>query len=265
MLFVFITTDEITTMPALHLLLIDDEEAFRLAFQQKLTSQGYTVDVCASGAEALEMLQHIEFDVVLLDQAMPEMTGLNVMQWLHDRKFDLPVILLTGPGMENVATRGLRLGAYDYLRKDFFEYDHIPVLIDGVYERYLFHKEQEARVAVEKEKEKQLPSLEMLRDTVVSIAHIVNTNLSVISLNIEERAHEMEHFISAEGREYLEKANLEMKQEYNLISLVSKSLVELSNVMYERFRGAVDTHMIEEEMRNKIKFIQREHTETMEH
>jgi CheY-like chemotaxis protein len=254
-----------TTMPALHLLLIDDEDSFRRTFQQTLTSQGYTVDVCASGAEALGILQQTQFDVVLLDHAMPEMSGLNVLQWIHDRKFDIPVILLTGPGMETVATRALRLGAYDYVRKDYFEYDHIPIIIDGVYERYLFHKDQDQRAAMEKEKEKQLPSLEMLRDTVTSIAHIVNTNLSVISLNIEERAHELEAFMSSEGKEYLEKANIEMKQEYNLISLVSKSLIELSNVMYERFKGVENTRGIEEEMQNKIRSIQREHTETMDH
>jgi CheY-like chemotaxis protein len=252
-------------MPALHLLLIDDEDSFRRTFQQTLTSQGYTVDVCASGAEALGTLQHAQFDVVLLDHAMPEMTGLNVLQWIHDQKFDIPVILLTGPGMETVATRALRLGAYDYVRKDYFEYDHIPIIIDGVYERYLFHKEKDQRAAIEKEKEKQLPSLEMLRDTVTSIAHIVNTNLSVISLNIEERAHELEAFMSSEGKEYLEKANIEMKQEYNLISLVSKSLIELSNVMYERFKGVENTRAIEEEMQSKIRSIQREHTETMDH
>ncbi|HLP17665.1 MAG TPA: response regulator [Bacteroidota bacterium] len=251
-------------MPALHLLLIDDEDSFRRTFQQTLTSQGYTVDVCTSGQQALDVLSHSRFDVVLLDHSMPEMTGLNVLQWIHDRKIDVPVILLTGPGMESVATRGLKLGAYDYLRKDYFEYNHIPIIIDGVYERYLFRKDQESRALLEKKKEKQLPSLEMLRDTVTSIAHIVNTNLSVISLNIEERAHELEAFISNEGKEYLEKANSEMKQEYNLISLVSKSLIDLSHVMYERFKGVQDTRMFEEEMQNKIKTIQREHSETME-
>lgn len=251
-------------MPALHLLLIDDEESFRRTFQQTLSSQGYTVDVCASGAEAIDILTRTHFNVVLLDHSMPEMTGLNVLQWIHDEKMDVPVILLTGPGMESVASRGLKLGAYDYLRKDYFEYNHIPIIIDGVYERYLYRKEQDARALLEKEKEKQLPSLEMLRDTVTSIAHIVNTNLSVISLNIEERAHELEAFISNEGKEYLEKANTEMKQEYNLISLVSKSLIELSHVMYERFKGVEDTRVIEEEMQNKLKVLQREHSETMD-
>ena len=251
-------------MPALHLLLIDDEEAFRRTFQQALTTQGYAVDVCASGAEALGILSAVRYDVVIVDHAMPEMTGLNVLQWMHDQKVDVPVIMLTGPGMESVASRSLKLGAYDYLRKDYLEYNHLPVLIDGVYERYLFRKEKDVRAQIDREKEKQLPSLEMLRDTVTSIAHIVNTNLSVISLNIEERTQELSAFISTEGREYLEKANSEMKQEYNLISLISKSLIELSNVMYERFKGVEDTRTIEEDMQNKIKSIQREHTETMD-
>jgi CheY-like chemotaxis protein len=252
-------------MPGLHLLLVDDEDSFRRTFQQTLTTQGYTVDLCASGADALGVLAASRFDIVLLDQAMPGMTGLNVLEWMHEQKLDMPVILLTGPGMDLVAEKCLVLGAYDYLRKDYFEYNHVPVVIDGVYERYLFRREHDARAQLEREKEKQLPSLEMLRDTVTSIAHIVNTNLSVISLNIEERTHELAAFISSEGKEYLEKANSEMKQEYNLISLVSKSLIELSNVMYERFKGVEDTRTIEEDMQNKIKSIQREHTETMDH
>jgi len=254
----------ITAMPALHLLLIDDEESFRHTFQQTLTTQGYVVDVCASGAESMGLLAENRYDIVLLDHAMPEMTGLNVLQWIRDRKNDVPVILLTGPGMESVAAKALKLGAYDYIRKDYFEYNHVPIVIDGVYERFLFRRDQESRAHHEKEKVKQLPSLEMLRDTVTSIAHVVNTNLSVISLNIEERGHELEAFISTEGKEYLDKANVEMKQEYNLISLISKSLVELSNVMYERFKGVEDTRAIEAVLQNKIKAIQREHGEAME-
>jgi CheY-like chemotaxis protein len=251
-------------MPALHLLLIDDEESFRQTFQRTLTTQGYAVDVCASGAESMDLLSHHKFDIILIDHAMPEMTGLNVLQWIRDQKFDVPVVMLTGPGMENIAVRALKLGAYDYIRKDYFEYNHMPVIIDGVYERYLFRKEQEARDTLAREKMKQLPSLEMLRDTVSSIAHIVNTNLSVISLNIEERGHELEAFISTEGKEYLDKANVEMKQEYNLISLISKSLVELSNVMYERFKGVEDTRMLETDVQNRIRSIQREHSEAMD-
>ena len=250
-------------MPALHLLLIDDEESFRRTFQQTLTTQGYVVDVCASGAESMGLLAHTRYDIVLLDHAMPEMTGLRVLEWIHDQKNDVPVVLLTGPEMENVTAEAMRLGAYDYIRKDYFEYHHVPVIIDGVYERYLFRKERASRALLEKEQALQRPSLEMLRDTVASIAHIVNTNLSVISLNIDERGHEMETFINTEGKEYLDKANVEMKQEYNLISLISKSLVELSTLMYERFKGVEDTRALEAEMQHKIESLLREHHDTM--
>ncbi len=250
-------------MPALHLLLIDDEESFRHTFQQTLTTQGYVVDVCASGAESLGLLARARYDVVLLDHAMPGMTGLSVLEWIREEKFDVPVVLLTGPGMENTAARAMQLGAYDYIRKDYFEYNHVPIIIDGVYERYLFRKDQASRALLEKEKAQQRPSLEMLRDTVTSIAHIVYTNLSVISLNIEERGHELETFVSTEGREYFDKANVEMKQEYNLISLISKSLVELSTVMFERYKGVEDTRALEEEMQNKITSLLREHSNTM--
>ncbi len=83
-------------MPALHLLLIDDEEAFRRTFTETLASQGYTIDVCASGAEALQMLPKTRFDVVILDQLMPDLTGLDLAKRMRGVRDDLPIILVTG-------------------------------------------------------------------------------------------------------------------------------------------------------------------------
>ncbi|MGE5314926.1 MAG: response regulator [Acidobacteriota bacterium] len=244
-------------MPSLHVLLIDDDEEFRRHCQHALTTKGYRVELCTSGAEALALLPETHADVVLLDHSMAAGNGMSLFEWMQERMADVPVVLLVNrPEMEASALEALTLGAYDYVRKDSFSEAHLPVVIEGVYERSLFRRE----------KDRQIPSLEMLRDTVTSIAHIVNTNLSVISLNIDERTHELQGFISnEEGRAYLEKANSELKQEYNLISLVSRSLIELSNVMVERFKRAGDTRTIEEEMQNKIKSIQREHTEAMDH
>ena len=100
-----------------HVLLVDDEERFLSTTQKLLERQGYQVETASSGAEALQKLERIYVQIVVLDVKMPGMDGLAVLKEIK-RQFPLiEVIMLTGHGTIDSAVEGVKLGAADYLIK----------------------------------------------------------------------------------------------------------------------------------------------------
>ena len=77
-------------------LIVDDEPMVRTVLSKLLTLRGHEVETVPSGPVALERMQDTPFDVVIVDQAMPEMSGRQLAQHLRTRSPDLPIVLLTG-------------------------------------------------------------------------------------------------------------------------------------------------------------------------
>lgn len=110
------------------LLLVDDEERFRETLSKRLAETGYEVRGVASGMEALDLLTHEKFDVVILDIQMPGMSGIETLTEIRTRHLSVEVIMLTGHGEVTSAVEGMRLGAFDYLMKPY-EYEYLVVKI----------------------------------------------------------------------------------------------------------------------------------------
>ncbi|WP_245846110.1 hybrid sensor histidine kinase/response regulator [Longibacter salinarum] len=87
---------EKTPADAARVLVVDDEEMVRSIVTQLLSLKGHDVDLADSGAEALELIDANTYDIVFTDFGMPEMTGAELAQIIHQRVPGLPVILLTG-------------------------------------------------------------------------------------------------------------------------------------------------------------------------
>lgn len=124
--------------PPEYVLLVDDEDALVGILASQLTEQfGYVTRVLHDGREAIELLESSEPppSLVITDYDMPEVNGIELLQWIMDRKLEIPVIVLTGAGTEDVATQSLRLGAYDYLRKEHVDLQRLGVTIQSVLER----------------------------------------------------------------------------------------------------------------------------------
>jgi CheY-like chemotaxis protein len=221
------------------ILMVDDDDAFRIAMKQVLSTGGkYRVRSADSGESAIEALQHDRFDIVLLDYRMPGISGLNVLQWMHEQKLDTPVVMMTAAGSESIAVEAMKLGAYDYVRKEQVEVDHIGILIDGVIERYLFRKEKDRREAIEREREKSLVAIETFHSTLASIAQIVNNSLSMVSLNIQEHETKVRPFVTDEGQQRLGQVFADLKQEYSVIASAVKSMLDMANVLHGNFTDA---------------------------
>jgi FixJ family two-component response regulator len=235
-------------------LLVDDDESFRTVIRQILTASAkYRVRTCDSGEQALEALRMERFDVVVLDYKMSGISGLNVLQWMLEEKIDTPVVMMTAAGSEPVAVEAMKLGAYDYVRKEHVDIDHIDILVSGVYERYLFRREKERREAIEREREKSLVAVETFHSTLASIAQIVNNSLTMVSLNIQEHEMELQPFVNEAGRVRLTKAFAEMKQEYSVIASAVKSMLSMANVLHGNFADANYTSQLQETLSDNLK------------
>jgi putative two-component system response regulator len=103
--------------PAHRLLIVDDEEAIRIALERFLRNQGYDVTVAESAAAALALLEHTRFDVMLCDVRMPDLTGLELVPRALRADGDLAVLMLSAVNDAGTATVALAQGAMDYLIK----------------------------------------------------------------------------------------------------------------------------------------------------
>ncbi len=101
------------------ILLIEDDASLAENLCDVLTEEGFRVRVCTRGDEGLRRASNEECDVVLTDLRLPGMSGLDLVQQLHDTQPLLPVVLMTAHGTIETAIETTKLGAYDYLQKPF--------------------------------------------------------------------------------------------------------------------------------------------------
>ncbi len=98
-------------------LVIDDEPAHRLMVRVVLGDAGFKVLEADNGSSGLATLRAKPVDVVLLDMRMPGMSGLDVLQKMHEEGMTTPVIMLTAFGNVSSAVESMKIGAWDYLTK----------------------------------------------------------------------------------------------------------------------------------------------------
>ena len=100
------------------ILVIDDEDDIRLILATRLDRAGYATVVAADGREGLRLFFNDRPDLVILDIAMPEMDGWQVLERIREMS-NLPELMLTAAAQERDKVRGLRGGADDYITKPF--------------------------------------------------------------------------------------------------------------------------------------------------
>ena len=103
----------------MRLLYAEDEKSLRTLIAKRLTEDGYSIDVCCDGREALDYLAVTEYDAVILDIMMPKLDGLSVLRQLRREGRRTPVLLLTAKGSVEDRVSGLDSGADDYMIKPF--------------------------------------------------------------------------------------------------------------------------------------------------
>lgn len=103
----------------MRVLLAEDEEDLNFIITQKLRSEGYSVDSCYDGEEALDALAVVDYDAIILDIMMPKIDGLEVLRSFRQTGKTTPVLFLTAKDAVPDRVKGLDSGANDYLIKPF--------------------------------------------------------------------------------------------------------------------------------------------------
>jgi DNA-binding NtrC family response regulator len=100
-------------------LVVDDERNMRRSLESVLNDEGYASRASESAEEALGLLASEEFFMVITDARLGGMSGYELLKKIHERKPELPVLMLTAYATPKLAVEAIRAGAIDYLSKPF--------------------------------------------------------------------------------------------------------------------------------------------------
>lgn len=103
----------------MRLLVVEDAQKMSSVLQRAFREDGYAVDVEALGAEAVWRASETEFDAIILDVGLPDITGFEVCRELRDRGRWMPILMLTAKDAVHDLVQGLDCGADDYVTKPF--------------------------------------------------------------------------------------------------------------------------------------------------
>ena len=100
-----------------HILVVDDEQETCDLLEMSLSKHGFKVTPSTNAQRALDLVAEQDFDVVLTDLQMPEMSGLDLCERVLGTRPDMPVVVITGQGSLETAIGAIRVGAYDFITK----------------------------------------------------------------------------------------------------------------------------------------------------
>jgi len=103
----------------MRILVIEDEKDLNRIISKRLEKEGYSVDRCFDGEEALDFIEAGEFDAIILDIMIPKINGIEVLKTIRSKNNSTPVLLLTAKDTVPDRVAGLDAGADDYLIKPF--------------------------------------------------------------------------------------------------------------------------------------------------
>ena len=116
------------------ILVVDDEKKIRTILERLLAEEGFSVRSAANAEEAVELAGSWEPDLVLMDQRMPGMDGIEGMVRIREKRSWITVIILTAYASIELAVEAVKKGAYDYLAKPF-DNDELLIVIRRALER----------------------------------------------------------------------------------------------------------------------------------
>jgi two-component system, NtrC family, response regulator AtoC len=122
------------------ILVVDDEHLIRWTLEQHLGDEGYEVYTAEDGEKALQMVVDLMPNLVLLDNQLPGIQGIEVLGRIKEIDKDIIVIMITAHGLLETAVKAMKLGAYDYISKPF-NLDEITLTINKALETVSLREE----------------------------------------------------------------------------------------------------------------------------
>ncbi len=103
----------------MRVLLVEDDVTAARGITLMLKSGGLIVDTTDTGEEALELVKHYDYDIVILDLMLPDMEGYEVVRRMRSARMDTPVLILSGLSRPDAKVKGFGVGADDFISKPF--------------------------------------------------------------------------------------------------------------------------------------------------
>lgn len=103
----------------MRILLIEDDTAVADAIGLMLRAEDICVDVSDSGEDGIEFARHFDYDVIMLDLGLPDISGFEVLRLLRKANIETPLLVLSGAGTIESKVKALNAGADDYMTKPF--------------------------------------------------------------------------------------------------------------------------------------------------
>jgi two-component system cell cycle response regulator CtrA len=103
----------------MRVLLVEDDLAASRGITLMLRGHGAIVDQTDTGEEALELVRHYDYDIVVLDLLLPDMEGYEVVRRMRSSRVETPVLILSGLTRPQAKVKGFGMGADDYITKPF--------------------------------------------------------------------------------------------------------------------------------------------------
>jgi DNA-binding NtrC family response regulator len=122
-----------------HILIIDDEPEMLSVLGKLLTSKGYRVQQAESGEQAWKAIEETMFDLIISDMALPDISGLEILERVRATDSTLPFIIVTGVGTIESAVQAIQLGAFHYIIKPYKRRD-IEILTQRALEFGKLHR-----------------------------------------------------------------------------------------------------------------------------
>lgn len=223
------------------ILIVDDDAGVRFFLGELLNKEGFRFDIAGTGPEAIALLKSNDYSLVLLDEKMPGMSGIEVLEHIKAEGYPMPVIMITAYGSKELAIRAIKQGAYDFFTKPV-DIEIVRTVISRAIEKYELQKEIEVlkTESLEKNLKDEIiaESLEMKQALELS-KKVAGTDVTVLVTGE-----------SGSGKELIAKAihRLSNRRENPFISVncaaIPETLLESELFGYERgaFTGATRQH-----------------------
>lgn len=128
----------------IHTLLIEDDITFCLMLKTWLKKKGIQTESASTISSAKNMIERNSYDLILSDLRLPDGSGMDVLEWTHSKKKEIPFIMLTGYADIQTAVDSIKKGAFDYIPKPI----NPDILLEKIQEALSSKKEVEAPVSI---------------------------------------------------------------------------------------------------------------------
>jgi CheY-like chemotaxis protein len=241
----------------LHILLVDDDDFFVSIVANQLDEEfKYKTTIAHDGREAKELLSKDKhkFDMIMTDYDMPNMNGLQLLRWIHESKIDIPVVMLTAAGTEEVAVEAMKSGAYDYVRKEQIDLYHLQVVINGTHERFLFRVAQ----AMEEERTREIHlnavATDKVRDMVNALTPKLNDSLANIASTLELQGEKICNATPEPRKKELRDFLGKLQSEITTLETSIRGLLGLYRILYAHHAEDKEIDRLKEEIDALDKF-----------